>query len=210
MEEEGSTLTKAAPQIPREVVFTTHTPVPAGHDRFNAALIEEHLGPLREETGTLARKFDGLWARVSDGPIRKPFCMTVLGLKLSRRANAVSVAAWRGIARDVAGALSRRGRRRSADRAHHQRRARAVVAGAADAPAVRSPSWEWAGSSTARAAQTWEEIENVDDGELWETHLSLKSRLLDFARAARASRPSGAASRRRICSGWARCCRPTR
>jgi glycogen phosphorylase len=31
-------------------------------------------------------------------------------------------------------------------------------------------------------AQTWQDIENVDDGELWETHLSLKSQLLDFAR----------------------------
>jgi len=28
-----------------EVVFTTHTPVPAGHDRFDGELIEEHLGP---------------------------------------------------------------------------------------------------------------------------------------------------------------------
>ena len=28
----------------------------------------------------------------------------------------------------------------------------------------------------------WEGIENVDDGELWETHLSLKSRLLEFVR----------------------------
>ncbi len=32
-----------------ETVFTTHTPVPAGHDRFDAALIEEHLGPLRDQ-----------------------------------------------------------------------------------------------------------------------------------------------------------------
>jgi starch phosphorylase len=31
-------------------------------------------------------------------------------------------------------------------------------------------------------ARTWEGIENVDDGELWETHLSLKSRLLGFVR----------------------------
>ena len=30
--------------------------------------------------------------------------------------------------------------------------------------------------------QIWEGIENVDDGELWETHLSLKSRLLEFVR----------------------------
>jgi glycogen phosphorylase len=31
-------------------------------------------------------------------------------------------------------------------------------------------------------ARTWENIENVDDGELWETHLSLKSQLLEFVR----------------------------
>lgn len=39
------------PCVSCEVVFTTHTPVPAGHDRFNAGLIEEHLGPLRERLG---------------------------------------------------------------------------------------------------------------------------------------------------------------
>jgi len=31
-------------------------------------------------------------------------------------------------------------------------------------------------------AKIWEGIENVDDGELWETHLSLKSQLLEFVR----------------------------
>jgi len=31
-----------------------HTPVPAGHDRFDCELIEEHLGPLREQLGISA------------------------------------------------------------------------------------------------------------------------------------------------------------
>ena len=31
-------------------------------------------------------------------------------------------------------------------------------------------------------SRIWEGIENIDDGELWETHLSLKARLLDFVR----------------------------
>ena len=40
------------------------------------------------------------------------------------------------------------------------------------------PGWhEHSGES-----RIWEGIENVDDGELWETHLSLKSRLLEFVR----------------------------
>src|SRR5437660_10187338 len=43
MEEEGISFDMAVPRVAREVVFTTHTPVPAGHDRFDADLIEEHL-----------------------------------------------------------------------------------------------------------------------------------------------------------------------
>ena len=54
MQEEGLALRPGgAPRGPREVVFTTHTPVPAGHDRFNADLIEEHLGPLRDALGLM-------------------------------------------------------------------------------------------------------------------------------------------------------------
>src|SRR5204862_545421 len=51
MEEEGTSFGQATSAVSREVVFTTHTPVPAGHDRFDAGLIEEHLGPLRDALG---------------------------------------------------------------------------------------------------------------------------------------------------------------
>ena len=51
MHDEGMNFERALPRVAREVVFTTHTPVPAGHDRFHADLIEEHLGPLREQLG---------------------------------------------------------------------------------------------------------------------------------------------------------------
>ena len=44
MEEEGVDFHHAVPRVSREVAFTTHTPVPAGHDRFDSGLIEEHLG----------------------------------------------------------------------------------------------------------------------------------------------------------------------
>src|ERR1700693_1014757 len=51
MQDEGLTFDQAVPRVSREVVFTTHTPVPAGHDRFYAELMEEHLGPLRDALG---------------------------------------------------------------------------------------------------------------------------------------------------------------
>ena len=53
MEEEGVGFESAASRVAREFVFTTHTPVPAGHDRFHPDLIEEHLGILREATRSL-------------------------------------------------------------------------------------------------------------------------------------------------------------
>jgi glycogen phosphorylase len=180
MEEEGLDFYTAARQIPREVVFTTHTPVPAGHDRFSADLIEEHLGPLREQFGITHENLMG-FGREQPTDNGEPFCMTVLGLKLARRVNAVSSlhgevsrAMWRGLYPD-----------RSED---------AVPIGHVT-NGVHVPSWlapqmcrlydrhlgvGW--QKQSGAANTWQAIETVDDGELWETHLSLKAQLIEFAR----------------------------
>src|SRR5438034_4154920 len=51
MRDEGIGFDEAIRRVSREVIFTTHTPVPAGHDRFHPDLMEEHLGPLREGLG---------------------------------------------------------------------------------------------------------------------------------------------------------------
>jgi glycogen phosphorylase len=180
MVEEGIGFDSAVPRVSREVVFTTHTPVPAGHDRFDAELIEEHLGPLREQLGLSQESLMGL-GRESPDNQQETFCMTVLGLRVSRRANAVSAlhgevsrAMWAGLTP---------GKQEDKVPIGH------ITNG------VHVPSWlapqmfrlydrhlgtNWHQRSSD--ARTWEGIENVDDGELWETHLSLKSQLLEFVR----------------------------
>ena len=180
MEEEGLDFYAAASQIPREVIFTTHTPVPAGHDRFHPDLIEEHLGPLREQLGISHENLMG-FGREHPTDNQEQFCMTVLGLKLARRVNAVS-----SLHGEVSRAMWKNlypGKPEDAVPIGH------VTNG------VHVPSWlapqmsrlydrhlgvGWQQKSGSK--HTWEGIENVDDGELWETHLSLKSQLLDFAR----------------------------
>ncbi len=180
MQEEGLTFEAALPRVSREVVFTTHTPVPAGHDRFKADLIEEHLGPLRERLSLSREKLMEI-GRENPANKDEEFCMTVLGLKMARRANAVSAlhgevsrAMWKGLSP---------GKTEDAVPIGH------ITNG------VHVPSWlapqmfrlydrhlgtGWHEHSAE--AKIWEGIENVDDGELWETHLSLKSRLLEFVR----------------------------
>ena len=148
MATEGIGAEEAIRRVAPQIVFTTHTPVPAGHDRFTPELIEEHLGPLRDALGLSP---DALLAlgRENPGNHGETFCMTVLALKLSRKANAVSSlhgqvsrAMWTGLYPGV-----RRGAR--ADRPHHQRRARADLAGAADAPGLRPPPRAPTGPSAA-------------------------------------------------------------
>jgi glycogen phosphorylase len=179
MEEEGICFEKAAPRVSREVVFTTHTPVPAGHDRFDADLIEDHLGPLREALGLSKDQFMALGREIPESDER--FCMTVLGLKLSRRANAVSSlhgevsrAMWTGLTP---------GKQEDAVSIGH-------ITNGVHVPTWLAPQmfrlydrhlgtgWNLHSSES----HIWDGIESVDDGELWETHLNLKSRMIEYIR----------------------------
>jgi glycogen phosphorylase len=65
--------------VRQQCVFTTHTPVPAGHDRFTAALIRQVLG---ERRAALLEQI-----RVMNSDLN----MTELALRLSRYANGVSL-----------------------------------------------------------------------------------------------------------------------
>jgi glycogen phosphorylase len=72
-----------------ECHFTTHTPVEAGHDRFSADLMRF---AMQRYLSQLPVPFDDIMAlgRVHSENNSETFCMTVLALKLSRDANAVS------------------------------------------------------------------------------------------------------------------------
>jgi starch phosphorylase len=180
MEDEGLTFEAAVPRVSREVVFTTHTPVPAGHDRFDARLVEEHIGPLREALGLNPDSLMGL-GRENPTNTDELFCMTVLALRLSRRANAVSAlhgevsrAMWTGLYK---------GKPEDEIPIGH-------ITNGVHVPTWLAPQmfrlydrhlgtdWHHRGSE----AKIWLGIENVDDGELWETHLNLKSQLIEFVR----------------------------
>jgi starch phosphorylase len=89
MEEEGLPFHDAAERVRERAIFTTHTPVAAGHDYFPAALVEEHLAPLIARLRLSRDEFLGL-GRVQPHDAGESFGMTVLALRLSRRANGVS------------------------------------------------------------------------------------------------------------------------
>jgi glycogen phosphorylase len=85
----GKDLPKAMELTKAECIFTTHTPVEAGHDRFSPDLMEYAMHRFRALTTMPFAELMKL-GRVDPKNLQEPFCMTVLALKLSRSANAVS------------------------------------------------------------------------------------------------------------------------
>ncbi len=180
MTEEGMSFDEALRDVSQHTVFTTHTPVPAGHDRFDGGLIEEHLGPLRDSLGISSEQLMGL-GRVDPQNHHESFCMTVLGLKLSRRANAVS---------SLHGHVTRRMWANLWPwRVEEEIPIGHITNG------VHIPSWlawqmqqlydrnfpaDWV--LHMGKSDVWQQIYQVDPGELWETHYALKNLLISFVR----------------------------
>jgi starch phosphorylase len=90
--EKGLTFDKAWAQTRRQIVFTTHTPVPAGNEVHGHALLQ-YMGAYNGLGYEEMRRIGG-----------DPFGMTVAGLRLAKRANAVAKLhgktarrMWRGV-----------------------------------------------------------------------------------------------------------------
>lgn len=85
----GKSFADAFARTKEECLFTTHTPVEAGHDRFSSDLVNYAANKF---CGQLRISHDQLMdlGRVTSGNSTEPFCMTVLALKCSRAANGVS------------------------------------------------------------------------------------------------------------------------
>lgn len=180
-------------------VFTTHTPVPAGIDRFDRELVARHFGERGELPGVPVEKVLQLGMETYPGGEPNLFNMAVMGLRLAQRANGVST---------LHGAVSR-----------------GMFAGlwpgfdAEEVPitsvtnGVHAPTWvapevfrlgaRQIGSSRAEDAlsvggtQRWDTVADIPDAGIWELRRELREQLVmevrDRLRASWRQRGAGAA-----------------
>jgi starch phosphorylase len=85
----GKSFDEAFAATRQECLFTTHTPVEAGHDRFSSDLMSYAAHKFGQQLKLNHDQLMGL-GRVKPEDRNEPFCMTVLALKCSRAANGVS------------------------------------------------------------------------------------------------------------------------
>jgi len=169
---------EAIRRVKARTVFTSHTPVQAGHDRFDGDLIDEVLGPLGESLG-LSREEMMALGRIDPSDDSEPFCMTILGLKTARMSNSVSALHGRATRR-MWGALW-------PDRAELDVPIGHITNGVHVSTWLAPPMhrlynrylgrhWEENKSSP----ESWRKIDAIDDGELWEAHQINKARLVSY------------------------------
>ncbi|MFE0644139.1 alpha-glucan family phosphorylase [Streptomyces sp. NPDC058877] len=174
LQDEGLDFDAALETVRAGTVFTTHTPVPAGIDRFDRALVARHLGNDGTLPGVDLARILALGDETPLGGEPGLFNMAAMGLRLAQRANGVST---------LHGAVSR-----------------SMFAGlwpgfdADEVPitsitnGVHAPTWV--------APEVGRLAPDAGDRELWELRRTLRARLVtDVRRRLRASwRQRGAAA----------------
>jgi len=180
MRDRGATFAVATEVTSAGNVFTTHTPVPAGNDAFDPALVARYLAPYRAALGITEDELLSL-GRTHAADVAAPFSMPVLAMRCADRKNAVSElhgkvsrAMWNDLWPELP---------------EHEVPIEAVTNG------VHVPSWisaemnalltrylgpRWADATDERAL--WARIQEVPDAELWQVHEHRRSRLVTLAR----------------------------
>lgn len=180
MQEENLSFEAAMELVASTSVFTTHTPVPAGNDRFPPDLMQRYFEGYARDLG-LAFKVLLALGREDPRDDNEHFCMTVLALKLSRFNNGVS---------QLHGHVSRN----MWQRVWPQYPVEDVPIGAIT-NGVHTSSWlapdiallydRYIGPNWREdpdCSRAWAAADTISEAELWRTHERLRARLVDFVR----------------------------
>jgi starch phosphorylase len=177
--EKGTSFDAAVEEVRRTTVFTTHTPVPAGHDAFPFSLVETHLANCWGSLGNYRDRFMALGAY--DNGSGMQFNMTALALRTSDAVNAVSQ--MHGVVtREMWGPIW-------PSTPEDQRPVRAITNG------VHMPTWlsnEMASLFDEYLPTDWRErhddpdlwalVHEIPDQALWEARTALRNYLFAFVR----------------------------
>jgi glycogen phosphorylase len=174
--EQGESLEAALEKVRSTTLFTTHTPVAAGHDAFPFYLVEHQLGGFWPAAGDRWNTLMGLAAH--DGGWDRQFNMTALALGGSGGVNAVS-RQHREVTLDMFG---------SSWTSEAKLPPIAAVTNGVHVPTWIAPAMaelydrylgpDW--KDRHDDPSLWDQVFSIPDGELWAARLALKGHLAAF------------------------------
>ncbi len=172
---------EAREAVASSLVFTTHTSVPAGIDRFERELIDKYLSPYLPAIGLNLEEFLALGKLEEAQPVKGEFCMAVLALRLAGGANGVSALhghvsremwynVWPGAPRDEVPITS------ITNGIHTNTWICPEVAELLDR--YLGPTW----TENPVDHDIWSRVDEIPDLELWRAHERRRIALVSFAR----------------------------
>jgi starch phosphorylase len=171
----GSSFEEAREEVTLRTIFTTHTPVPAGHDAFPPDLFREFTAGW---PGALGTDEEGLWSlghhEESWGPA---FNMTVLAMNLSAARNAVSKL-HREVSLEMWGYLFPDDEEPITHVTNGVHTWSWLAPEMADLLDRHSGGRAW--REEVERAASWSFVDEVPPDELWETHRALKRGMVEF------------------------------
>jgi starch phosphorylase len=181
IENDGVTFDEAMKRVRERCVFTTHTPVAAGHDEFDSGLVEKGFGDWPQRALGLSREEFLRLGRINDDSPAS-FGLTPLALRMARSTNGVSRKhgevsreLWQQMWPDV-----------SLGEVPITFVTNGVHPATWVAPLLRRVYEDCVGEDwieRSRDAGAWRYgIEKISDADLWQAHSSLKQRLVAFVR----------------------------
>ena len=176
----GARFSDAREMVKGQTIFTTHTPVPAGHDVFPFHLMDKYFYGYWEQLGISREEFLGLGQH--EEPWGEAFNMTVLALRMAGRFNGVS---------KLHGEVSREMWQHVwSDMPAEQVPITSVTNG------IHVPTWtagemrrifnKYLGADWEEHHDDpvlWERLADVPDEELWNVHVVLKAKLMTYLRS---------------------------
>ncbi|MGH8745431.1 MAG: alpha-glucan family phosphorylase [Burkholderiales bacterium] len=159
--------------VAANTVFTTHTPVAAGHDHFPAAMVRSCLETACPE---LNGDMDAAIA-LGHSPSTADFNMTALAVRTSRYQNGVS---------RIHGRVSAKGCAELWPQIDPDENPLRSITNGVHVPTFLAEAWQRAfddrlGPGWAQRAQDhecWQGVRNIPDAEFWNVHQHLKSEML--------------------------------
>jgi starch phosphorylase len=180
MRESKLSFAEASQYVWSTSVFTTHTPVPAGNERFDGRLMEKYLGATARELSLSWKDFLAL-GREDPNNDGEDFCLTVLALRLSAFNNGVS---------RLHGEVSRRMWRNiwpslpldEVPIGHITNGVHPRTWVSHDMIELLDRFFGPEFHDTPTNLEIWNRIDRISDEELWRTHERRRERLVAFAR----------------------------
>ncbi len=180
MEEHAMTFAQAREVAAAGQIFTTHTAVPAGIDKFSPELVERYLGDYYRSMNLTQQDFLAL-GRSDTYDNSEPFSMANLAIKLSSKTNAVSRlhgevsrklfgSVWKGIPENEVPITH------ITNGIHTRSWISEEMSDLFDR--YLGPQW----SEDVGDQNVWKRVEEIPDEELWRIHERRRERLVAFCR----------------------------